>query len=144
MRSFRTDGCVALPSPRPAWVSLAFPANATAATDAALAALWVFTDPDLVANCTPRVLECSDPEAADTRIFPDPFDPIRVPSVQCPPQIRGAAAAAPPPAIVVLSHGSDRARRCPLLEGGCVWDAAKQRFVGPECAWDLPTECACR
>lgn len=149
LQGYSNVGCIALPNPSPRGVALAFPPNASAPTDAALAGLWTATG-GVAANCLSTVIDCSSPDW--TPQYPDLADPFGYPAITCPNissnparwTPAGSLAPPTPPSLRVFSGA-----RCALFRPGnaanCYWDATLQVFTGAGCVASVaPADCACR
>lgn len=97
---YSTQGCSALPNPRPANHAVSWPQDADLAgvSPRAISAAWTISGPLYNASlCNVTVLDCAeDAESVKTgarprKVFPDPDDPFGVPAVGCP---HGGGAAA--------------------------------------------------
>jgi hypothetical protein len=146
--AYSTAGCVALPDPAPPGAPPSWVTGFAAGSDSDMARAWNVTGA-LADGCEVRVLDCGTQADAAAIVYPDPTNPLTVPSVACPLRIAsdGAATAtsAGPRPVLRVYVGA----RCALWRQGnaanCSWDNTKQAFTGAGC---VPSgghvQCACR
>lgn len=169
-----TEGCFALPSPRPpaSALTVAWLPEAQRPPGADLSALWEASGP-LMENCRVAWIACSSgggsalgrPPAGNTSnstarsafpptngsvAFLNPARPLAAPSISCPSAEDAQNASAYPngaPALLRVFVGSSCKLWQPQEEGGppaCWWDAGLQRFAGDGCVAAPQLDCACR
>lgn len=158
-----TEGCAAMPSPRPPLHTLSWAApEAAAARPRDLSALWDISGP-LVENCEVVFLDCSTATASARQPTPtngsaaynsssnsrralaylDPQDPLSVPAVRCPAadvaSNRTVFPSGPPAAMrVFVGH---RCRMWVPDENGCWWNATSQGALSRQQLSHAPIPC---
>lgn len=139
---YRTEGCWALPTPRPPNHTVAWAANLSTPDDASLALSWSVSGP-LLAGCTHEALRCAAAREAgnatelNRKLFMNPMNPFQDGFYSCGNLTSGAP-------VLRVWYGESCAVYSKNNSFGCWWDAASQQFSGPGCVASESVQCACR
>jgi hypothetical protein len=133
--AYSADGCTSMPNPAPAaqWLTLAWRANFTLATPAALSGAWEAAGP-LLAGCRETLLDCTNATQRTKKVVVNPDDPFTTLPISC-----GASTTD----VLRVFSGASCALYAQDNAAGCAWNATQQAFTGAGCVVAAATQCAC-